>query len=224
MFRAEWDDEGVYFYQAYNAEIAGYAVEHQRFGGPLFKPHRMTWIKPSFGWMLYRAGYGRKPGQEVLLKIKLPHAAVAELLEECTCKHGGGGGNGRVQWDPERDLQTGDGNNGTSKVLPRKMLRTRSIQIGLAASVSERYVASVLSIEDVTPLARRICDAHASPKTTAPAMAALAAELPNEREYMPRCADEVLVRLGLLPGETADWVSQHGLGFADEAGGRSRKR
>merc|ERR1719222_1171691 len=25
-----------------------------RFGGPLFNPTRMTWIKPSFAWMMYR--------------------------------------------------------------------------------------------------------------------------------------------------------------------------
>merc|ERR1712013_714378 len=54
----------------------------------------MTWIKPSFAWMMYRSGYGRKPNQTNVLKIKLGHEAVAELLNECTCKHGGGGGMG----------------------------------------------------------------------------------------------------------------------------------
>ena len=49
-----------------------------------------------------RSGYGRKPNQTNVLKIKLGHDAVAELLNECTCKHGGGGGVGRVQWDPAR--------------------------------------------------------------------------------------------------------------------------
>ena len=42
-----------------------------------------------------RSGYGRKPNQTNVLKIKLGHDAVAELLNECTCKHGGGGGVGR---------------------------------------------------------------------------------------------------------------------------------
>jgi len=99
-FRCEWDEEGVYFYQAYCEEIAQYAVSNQRFGGPLYNPTRMTWIKPSFAWMMYRSGYGRKPNQTNVLKIKLGHEAVAELLNECTCKHGGGGSEGRVQWDP----------------------------------------------------------------------------------------------------------------------------
>ena len=42
-----------------------------------------------------RSGYGRKPNQTNVLKIKLGHDAVAELLNECACKHGGGGGVGR---------------------------------------------------------------------------------------------------------------------------------
>jgi len=83
VFNAEWDDEGVYFYQAYPKEIAGYALEHQRFGGKHWKEMRMTWIKPSFAWMLYRSGYGEKSGQEIILKIKLGHSVLAELLKRC---------------------------------------------------------------------------------------------------------------------------------------------
>ena len=43
----------------YNDKIADYALEHQKFGGKHFNPYRMTWIKPSFAWMLFRSGYGR---------------------------------------------------------------------------------------------------------------------------------------------------------------------
>merc|ERR1740121_3005493 len=60
MFIGEWDEEGVFFYQAFNKEIADWALENQKFGGPAFNPVRMTWIKPSFAWVLYRAGYGHK--------------------------------------------------------------------------------------------------------------------------------------------------------------------
>ena len=31
----------------------------------------MTWIKPSFNWMMYRSGYATKPGQEVVLAIDI---------------------------------------------------------------------------------------------------------------------------------------------------------
>ena len=77
IFRGEWDEEGVYFYQAFSPEIAEWAVREQRFGGPRFNVSRMTWIKPSFAWVLYRAGYGRKHNQECIIKVKLPHALAA---------------------------------------------------------------------------------------------------------------------------------------------------
>ena len=89
-FRGEWDDEGVYVYQAFRSEIADSAIKHQRLGGEdctHWKPERMTWIKPSFAWMLYRCGYGRKPGQERVLKIKISHDTLAYLLSHCKLTH-----------------------------------------------------------------------------------------------------------------------------------------
>lgn len=94
QFTAEWDEEGVFFYQAFNDEIADYAIENQRFGGPKFNPERMTWIKPSFAWVLYRSGYASKHKQNRILKVKLPHEAVAALLSKCKCREGGGGSKG----------------------------------------------------------------------------------------------------------------------------------
>ena len=38
----EHDEEGVYVYQAYSRAIADWALEHQHFGGPLWKPARMV--------------------------------------------------------------------------------------------------------------------------------------------------------------------------------------
>jgi len=196
VFSGEWDEEGVYVYQAYNDDIASWAVTHQQFGGPTFNPRRMTWIKPSFAWVLYRSGYGRKHNQTRILKVKLPHLAVAQLLSKCQCKQGGGGSKGRVQWDPARDLMAAEGNGRE----PRKLLRARAIQIGLKGSLSEHYVRSAVSIEDVTELAHKVCAAHnsANPKL---AMDELLPELPHERPYLPRCAESVTARLGMLqPG------------------------
>jgi hypothetical protein len=65
----------------------------------------MTWIKPSFAWVLYRSGYGFKDkNQERILKIKLKHESIAIFLSKCECGIGKGGGIGRVQWDPARDI------------------------------------------------------------------------------------------------------------------------
>ena len=193
VFRAEWDAEGVYFYQAFSDEIAEWAIREQRFGGPKFNASRMTWIKPSFAWVLYRSGYGRKHNQQRVLKIKLAHPRVAALLTACACKHGGGGSKGRVQWDPARDLMTSEANGRE----PRRMLRERAIQIGLSRDLSEAYVAGVLSIEDVTPLARQVGVAHGNKdeRQVKAAMTALLPQLPAERPYMPSCPGEELVRL-----------------------------
>ena len=199
VFHGEWDEEGVYFYQAYCEEIASWALEHQTLGGPSFKPVRMTWIKPSLAWVLYRSGYGRKPGQTSVLKIKLHHAVVAELLGGCTHKKGGGGGWGRVQWDPARDLMTSE-RKGRQGALPRRCLRQRAIQIGLKGRLSEIYVENIISVEDVTHLARQIEEAHGrkTESEVRQAMEELRSLLPVEREYLPACGEAKLRELGLI--------------------------
>jgi len=208
-FIGQWDDEGVFVYQAFNREIADWALMHQKFGGPNFNPTRMTWFKPSLAWMLYRAGYGRKPNQQKILKIKLSHEDLATILSQCYCTiHGEKGlkmkGEGRVQWDPSRDLYSArDG-------VPRKLSGLRAIQIGVSGSLSEFYAGSPLSIEDVTELAHRVAKAHgqASPKLVKDMMDEL--DLPEERTYYPRCERDVLIRLGMMPGETAKSIAQIG--------------
>jgi hypothetical protein len=221
VFRGEWDAQGVYVYQAYRKEIAEWALEHQRFGGPSWKPARMTWIKPSFAWMLYRSGYGKKSGQEYVLKIKLSHETIAHLLSHCKCVDTNkdtrmkkqaheGSGNGRVQWDPERDLFQADG----GRRAPRKMLQRRAIQIGLAGSLSEYYANEVISIENVTDLAHRVASAHRvkKQKDAKEAMEALRADLPMERPYLPSLTKSKLRELAMLPGPAADVVAQLGQG------------
>lgn len=201
VVRGEWDDEGVYFYQAYRDSVAAWAIEHQTFGGPDFNPERMTWIKPSLAWMLYRSGYGQKHGQTNILKVKLPHSAVASLLEGCTCQHGGGGTWGRVQWDPARDLLMSEKEG--QKTLPRKCIRDRAIQIGLKGHLSRLYVDSIISIEDVTALAGIVKKAHdmKTEEKVRQAVAEIGPLLPVEREYIPKCTTEKLVELGLMEEE-----------------------
>jgi hypothetical protein len=190
-FVAEWDDQGVFFYQAFNKEIAQWAVEHQRFGGPQFNPERMTWIKPSFAWVLYRSGYGHKDqNQTNILKVKLPHAALAHILSRCECGHGGGGKEGRIQWDPGRCLEKGSGGE------PARHGK-RAIQIGMKGKLSHYYVEHAISIEDVTPLAHKVGEAHASKSD----VSSLRKTLPLERAYTPHLEPGVLDRLHML-GDT----------------------
>ncbi|MFM7200125.1 MAG: DUF4291 family protein, partial [Myxococcota bacterium] len=60
QIRAVYDDKTIRVYQAYSDAIADSALKHQTFVAPPFKMERMTWIKPSFLWMMYRAGWGYK--------------------------------------------------------------------------------------------------------------------------------------------------------------------
>lgn len=148
QIRALYDDETITVYQAYPAAIAEPAVETQRLtASPSFRRGRMTWIKPSWCWMMYRAGYSHKDaGQARVLALKMRHADFFSLLRRGQLTHGGAGGEGdvRVQWDPER-----------GPWLERRGYR--SIQIGIPGGLSGRWAEEwVVGIEDVTERAREL--------------------------------------------------------------------
>src|SRR4051812_26212312 len=155
--RARHDDQTPGVYQAYNAPIAEAAVGAGTFVPP-FRRERMTWIKPSFLWMMYRCGWATKPGQERVLAITiaragfewaLEHACLADYHPEIygtyeSWQERKRTSPVRVQWDPERSL-----------ALER--LDHRAIQVGLGGESVDRYVdEGIEGIEDVTPLAREI--------------------------------------------------------------------
>ena len=56
--RAAFDAETVIVYQAYRHEIADAAVVAGTFAAP-FSLNRMTWMKPSFLWVMYLCGWHR---------------------------------------------------------------------------------------------------------------------------------------------------------------------
>lgn len=162
--RALYDTDHVTVYQAYNDAIASAAVEHQKLSASAsFRYTRMTWIKPSWCWMMYRCGYAEKDkGQERVLAITMRRTDLEELLRgavvsEHTQKHTGKQGEKGeqemkrswrrgesvvVQWDPERG--------------PRlERLGYRSIQIGIPPTLSQRWVEEmIVRIEDVTERAK----------------------------------------------------------------------
>lgn len=118
----------------------------------------MTWVKPSFAWVLYRSGYASKHNKHAF-KIKISHESLAHILEQCKCKEGGGS-HGRVQWDPARDLHS-SAPNGRE---PRKMLKQRAIQIGMGGPLSQYYTEHIISIQDVTELAKQVQQVHKKTK------------------------------------------------------------
>ena len=79
--RAVHTSETIRVYQAYSDEIADSAMRRQTFVSPPFSMTRMTWIKPSFLWMMYRAGWGKKDdGQKRILAIDITHSGFAWAL------------------------------------------------------------------------------------------------------------------------------------------------
>ena len=170
--RAAYDDAGLWVYQAFGPEIADEALAIGTFG-TAFSLDRMTWIKPSFGWMLYRSGYARKPGQERVLCIKLRHEGWKTILEGAMLSHFDpalginetrwqrdlAASNARIQWDPDRSLRLDR--------LPR-----RAIQVGIEGNLVRRYVGDwIAGVEDVTALAHAI-ESAAAAKRALPAVPA----------------------------------------------------
>jgi hypothetical protein len=72
--RAAFGAPTVRVYQDYSREIAERAVAARTLE-LAFKADRMTWIEPSFTWIMYRSGWGRKAGQEAVLSIDIVRKA-----------------------------------------------------------------------------------------------------------------------------------------------------
>jgi hypothetical protein len=79
---AQFDADNVIVYQAYRPSTGHYAIKNGRLGGPDFSFNRMSWIKPNFLWMMYRSGWGTKPGQEVTLGLRIRRSFFDRLLRE----------------------------------------------------------------------------------------------------------------------------------------------
>lgn len=149
--RAVHTVESITVYQAYAPEIATAAVAAGRFVAP-FRRERMTWIKPSFLWMMYRCGWATKPGQERVLAVELTRAGFEWALAHACLSHFDPALHAdrrswsrqlkhspvRVQWDPERSPQL--------QALPY-----RSLQVGLSGEAVDRYVDDwIVGLTDIT--------------------------------------------------------------------------
>jgi hypothetical protein len=117
QIRAVYDEKTIRVYQAYSDQIAESALARGTFVSPPFKMERMTWIKPSFLWMMYRSGWGLKDsGQSRILAIDitregfewaLAHSCPTHPIEAMSQEQWEqlkASSPVRVQWDPERNL------------------------------------------------------------------------------------------------------------------------
>ncbi|GJF27917.1 hypothetical protein KNE206_06170 [Kitasatospora sp. NE20-6] len=152
--RASHDGRSLVVFQAYPPAIADAALAAGTFVAP-FDRHRMTWIKPSFRWMMYRSGWASEPGQERVLAVRISRAGFEQALAQSCPSHWDrdlhasaaewraalAAGPVRVQWDPERSTRLG--------ALPHRALQL-GLSRGAVADYADRWI---LGITDVTALA-----------------------------------------------------------------------
>ncbi len=188
----------VTVYQAYAPAIGLPAARDGRFPDA-WKRDRMTWIKPSFLWMMYRCGWGEKPDQETVLAVEISRDGFEWALRNACLSHYDRevhpdqaawkrelkAAPARVQWDPERDLRLNP-------------LPYRSLQLGLAGEAARLYADEwTVSITDVTSSAHRI---HALVRSGD--LQGAERLLPEERPYP--AGEELLGQLtGPAAGHTA---------------------
>jgi hypothetical protein len=149
QIRARFDEQTIVVYQAYAPQLAEPALAAGRFVAP-FSFERMTWVKPSFAWMMERCGWATKPGQTRVLAVHLRRGAFDDAVRQAVSGHGQKGAALRLQWDPERDLE--------GRCLP-----FRSLQLGIGSRFARAYANDwVVRLEDVTPLVRALREVRAS--------------------------------------------------------------
>lgn len=151
QIRAYYTDKTIRIYQAYSDVIADSALEHGTFVSPPFKIDRMTWIKPSFLWIMYRSGWAQKDAnQKRILAIDIKREGFEWALMNGCLSHKPEHLNNeewkihkskypvRIQWDPERDIFS-------------QPLSYRAIQIGLSEEAVLKYINEwIITINDIT--------------------------------------------------------------------------
>ena len=151
------ENDNIVLYQAFNNHIAEYAVSNQRFGGPYYSFSRMSWIKPGFLWMMYRAGWASKDNQQHILAITLPIVYFKKILAQATMtsfdnklfvsheawKTELDKTEVRLQWDPDHDP------------LGNKEER-KAIQIGMKGETLRKFCTEwITQIEDITDFVKQ---------------------------------------------------------------------
>ncbi len=149
---AQMDAEGVIVYQAYRPSIGRHAADHGFLGGNEFSYSRMSWIKTNFLWMMFRSGWGTKPGQEVTLAIRISRKFFDDLLIQAVESSFSLGqyatheewqkaihtSSVRIQWDP-------DHHPGGAP------LERRALQLGLRGQCLEKFgKQEILEILDIS--------------------------------------------------------------------------
>ncbi|RYZ38641.1 MAG: DUF4291 family protein, partial [Sphingobacteriales bacterium] len=160
--------------------IANYAVENQKFGGPDYEFDRVTWLKPSFLWMMNYSGWAGNKNQENVLAIKVDRKGFDSILHTAVLteyykslhpdsdkwKEQLNNSEVKLQWEPYYDLY---GNKSDRK----------AVKIGISGGILERFNNEwIMEIQNITPYVR-----HQQQLMLEKRVAQI--ELPHERAYAP---------------------------------------
>ena len=177
---AQYDQRTVIVYQAFKQSIADYAIEHQKFGGPDYDFNRMTWLKPSFLWMMYYSGWAKKENQENVLAIRMKREGFDEILNYAVMTSFDNeiysdndawqqqleDSDVQLQWEPYHDLF----GNKTDR---------KAVKIGLKGKIQRKFNENwIEEIKNITPYVQK---QQFLMLTHHPEMM----ELPHERVYTP---------------------------------------
>ncbi len=187
---AQYDEQTIVVYQAYNPAISTFAAKNGYFGGE-FSYSRMSWIKPNFFWMTYRSGWGTKPNQEIILAVRLYREFFDTILAQAVpssfdpeqyqnreaWQAAVQGSAVRLQWDPDH------GPKG-------ERLERRAIQLGLRGSMLKTYgreaISEIIDLSTFVNEQRQFIEAKDYDKLISPA----------EQTYLP-IDEKVCLRLKL---------------------------
>lgn len=177
--RADFDRSTIIVYIACSNPIADAALDAGKLVSP-FSYERMTWIKPSFRWLMVRSHWATRPSQVRILALRIPREKWEECLTQAVLtdpdpkvypdaaswEERFQAAKAHVQWDPERSLRG-------------EKLNERSIQVGLSRALLPDFAQRwIREIRDLTAQAHKI-QAHLKAGDVLKARRAL----PEERSY-----------------------------------------
>ncbi len=177
---AQSDKESIIIYQAFKDTIADFAVKNQYFGGEDYDFNRMTWLKPSFLWMMYYSGWAKKEDQENVLAIRISRKGFDEILGYAVMstfyksiydtneawEKQLDNTDIQLQWEPYHDLF----GNKTDR---------KAVKIGLKGGMLQKYNEKwILEIQNITPYVKEQQELITTSQLNK-------LKLPKERAYAP---------------------------------------
>ncbi|MGR6545082.1 DUF4291 family protein [Paenibacillus tundrae] len=149
---ATHSEQHVTVYQAFGHEIANELLLHGKFGSS-FSLSRVSWIKTSLLWMMYRSDWATKRDQERIFSIQITKEGFDDILSQAVLTkfrpkiHGTKKeweqklkiSNVLCQMDPDRDIYGYE-------------LKRKAVQLGLKNEVLKMYVNEFITgFSEITP-------------------------------------------------------------------------